>query len=211
VGKQLRLILPLIGLVLLLNLVIIKIPTNLIQEAVTRTGVFAPAIFVLISLLSYIIAPISGTPVMTVGYYLFGDRVILLGYLAVILSSISNFYISRLWGIGPVTKLVGKENFQKFEKFTINHGLVKLFVMRFFLAGYNDFISYAYGLGKIKFWPYFAASATSSFLYSVMIFLIIKQNPGNINLFIIVLVGIGVTFITLFGLVDTLFHRHQRS
>lgn len=129
------------------------------SEFVKRGGVFGPIVYVALLSSTYIIAPLSGTPVFLAGYPLFGRKMIFLVYLATFFSSVINFWIARIWGRGLVRKLVGVKNIDKIDRFTQNYGVKSLIFFRVFQGYLFDFVSYAYGLTSMKFLPYLIVCA----------------------------------------------------
>lgn len=129
-----------------------------IRQIINNAGPMGPVVFILLMLLTYILAPLSGTPVLFIGFYAFGQNVIFYASVAAFFASITNFWISRIWGRSIVKKLIGKEEVHKVDKFTQNYGLLALFISRIFLKGFHDIISYAAGLTSIKFSRYLLVS-----------------------------------------------------
>lgn len=181
-------LIPIILLVLFVCLLSLFIPKEALTLIVKRAGIFAPLVFIILNLLTFIFAPLSGTPVMAAGFYVFGSKVILLGFIVTILATITNFWISRLWGIGLVTKLAGKENMKKLNDFTKDYGLIALFVSRLFLRGFVDLISYAAGLTTIKFMPYLIVSILAD-IPGVILTFWLSSLSDNITQFTLLIVG----------------------
>lgn len=138
------------------------IPEETLRDTINSAGIFAPIVFILISLITNIVAPLSGTPVIFVGYYAFGNNVIFLTTIAAYVSFIINFWVARIWGRPLVTKFVGIEAIYKIDSLAKNYGLVSLFFLRVFQGGIHDFVSYAAGLTNMKFSPYLITSLAAS-------------------------------------------------
>lgn len=135
------------------------IPQEEIEKFLMNAGIFAPMAFIGVTVLSHIIAPLSGTPATFVGFYLFGTQVVWMVYVASLVSVTTNFWIARKWGRGVVIKLAGVDSINKIDKYVTGKSYFYLFIVRVFLATYHDFISYAAGLTKMKFVLYFVVSA----------------------------------------------------
>lgn len=152
-----------IGIILAASLLLFFFGNRLNQATITRlvdrTGIWAPVVYFFLLSLTYIISPISGTPIFLAGYPLFGKTMVLLVYLATVLSSVVNFWIARVWGRDLVVKLVGGQNMSRVDRFTQNYGIKTLIFLRIFQGYLFDFVSYAYGLTKIRFLPYFIVCA----------------------------------------------------
>lgn len=144
------------------------------QELVRRSGVWAPLVFVLLGMVSLILAPISGSTIFITGGLLFGKlNCFLLGYIASLLGCSSNFWISRKWGRKVAARLVGSKSLDGLDRFTQrlqNHQ--GIFYMILFLPIAQDLVSYAVGLTQIKYWQFFIALLVSSvFLMTLYIYL----------------------------------------
>ncbi|CAN5161904.1 hypothetical protein BH11PAT1_BH11PAT1_6290 [soil metagenome] len=201
-----------LGIVLFLIILSRYIPQETLRGIITQAGIFGPIIFIFLALLTYIIAPLSGTPMLLVGFYAFGPTVVIYLTIATIISSITNFLIARKWGRGFVEKFAGKGNMHKVDKFTDNYGLVSLFFSRVFLIGLHDIISYAAGLTDIAFSRYIVVSTLGIIPTRIAEYYIAGKihNPVVFTLFIFVIVVIfSSIFISVsFGL--TQYKKHNK-
>ncbi len=145
-------------LFLLIYLIGTKVPEDTIRYFVKSAGPYGILIITLLLLLTNIIAPLSGSPILFIGFYLYGQKIIFLAYIAAVISSVTNFLIARLWGKPMVIKLIGIEALKKIDKYTKNYGMETLIIFRLFLKEFHDVISYAFGLSNIKFTPYILIS-----------------------------------------------------
>lgn len=135
-----------------------KIDSNEIINFVSKFGMFGPIIFIILLSINQIIAPLSGTPVYIAGYLAFGDKVLFYNYLSYLLAATINFHISRKWGRAWVIKLVGNDDMAKVDLFVKDQGIITLVFLRALQNHLSDFISYAYGLTKMKFKIYILIS-----------------------------------------------------
>ena len=129
---------------------------------VNNTGLFAPVVYILLTLLTLVIAPFSGTPIIFAGYYAFGQKVIVYSVIAAYISYVLNFWIARKWGRGIVKKFVGEEGMRKVDDLTKDYGIVTLVFLRIFQGSINDFVSFAMGLTNMKFKVYLVVSLLAS-------------------------------------------------
>lgn len=158
--------------VLVIDLISIKIPKDEIQHLIADSGILAPIVFIFFHLLTYIFAPISGTSVTAIGFFLFGEKVVIYSYITVVLSSVTNFYIARRWGIQIVKNLVGEEALNKYISFVNTHGYTTLTLSRIFLHGFSDITSYLSGLSTMKFSPYILISIIAAIPGTVIMYII---------------------------------------
>lgn len=126
---------------------------NLIESA----GVFAPLAYIGLKASTYVIAPLSGTPIKLAGGALFGFWE---GFIYVMigdtLGACLNFYIARIFRVKGITKLAGKKALKQIDETTRHVGGWKaLLVARLLLSSLYDFISYAAGLSNLKFKHFF--------------------------------------------------------
>lgn len=165
-----------------------QIPQEQLRIFVESTGAWAPIVYILTSQLSYLLAPVSGYPFLIVGFYLFGETMIVYSYFVNIVGSSINFWIAKRWGRPLVTKLVGGESLAKIDKLTEEYGVGTLFVARLFLLGLGDFLSYAYGLTPIKYKTFIVVSGLAAIPGYLLWYFAASQTNG-IEQF----VGISVT------------------
>lgn len=156
--NRLKAALPTVTIIIALYVLSRLVPQSEIERVVTQAGAFAPLAFILVSLTSYIIAPLSGTPIAFVGFHLFGSTVVLYITISAFFSFSINFWIARKWGKPVVTRLAGEDALKKVDKFITGKGYLTIFILRLFLGTYHDFISYASGLTNMRYLPYLVAS-----------------------------------------------------
>lgn len=116
-------------------------------------GVWAPLAYIALKAATYIIAPLSGTPVVLAGGALFGfwdgAAYALVG--DTIGASI-NFWLARLLRERGLVRIAGKKAIKQIDHLTDSVGGWKALVAaRFFLSGLYDFIAYAAGLSKLSY------------------------------------------------------------
>ncbi|HOJ71743.1 MAG TPA: TVP38/TMEM64 family protein [Syntrophorhabdaceae bacterium] len=114
-------------------------------------GPFAAFVFVIIQALQVVFAPIPGEVTGFVGGFLFGK--VMGGVLSTIgltIGSLIAFYITRLFGIKAVEKVVKKEYIDKFNHFVTHKGLYITFIF-FVIPGFpKDSLCYLLGLTHIR-------------------------------------------------------------
>jgi uncharacterized membrane protein YdjX (TVP38/TMEM64 family) len=159
-------------------------PEENIKLILRNVGVFGPLVFIFLTLITYIIAPLSGSPLLFIGFYLFGQQVVVYSVIAAFISSIINFWISRYWGRSIAEKLTGRVELHKVDKFTQSYGLLTLFLLRVFQSGIHDFVSYAAGLTKMKFSHYFLVS-TAGMVPGTLLWYILASKVNNPVVFVI--------------------------
>lgn len=142
----------------LLYFISLQVPKENIHSVLGRAGFWGPVIYVFLAFLTNVIAPLSATPLIFAGFYVFGSNVVFLMVIADFFASITNFWIARRWGRLLVKKFVGKDNIKRIDKFTQDYGLLTLLFLRIFQGGVADFVSYAAGLTSMQFIPYFIIS-----------------------------------------------------
>lgn len=131
-----------------------KIDYGLIRNYIERAGVWGPAVYILLMLITFVFAPLSGTPLFFAGWVLFGQYFQIYNFIAAYMGMLINFSIARRWGRGVVIKFVGAKSMAQVDKFTENYGNRTLFFLRLTQGYIQDFVSYAFGLTKIKFSSY---------------------------------------------------------
>lgn len=129
-----------------------------IKLLIIRAGFWGPLVYILLHLITHIVAPIQGSPFLILAIAIFGKWAIIYTYIVVVMSSFTNFWLSRKFGRGIVVKLVGHDGMQKIDKISEKEGVKALIIMRFFQGFISDFVSYAAGLTSIKFSTYYLVS-----------------------------------------------------
>ena len=158
-----------------------KVSVDDIVHTVERAGFWAPVLYVFILALTYVIAPLSGTPVWFAGYLLFDKKVQILGYFAALLGAIANFWIARKFGRGVVSKFVGEKSMDKIDQFTEEYGVKSLIFLRLLQGQFHDFIAYAYGLTSMKFVPYFVISVLTPIPWLLLWYFYILNRVENLG------------------------------
>ena len=189
----------LISLMIIISIffLLLMIPEAGIQKFVQSTGLFAPAVWILITLFVYIIAPLSGSPMLFAGYYLFGEVTIFYTIIVGLMGSVTNYYIARRWGRVIVKKFVGEANIGKIDKLMEHKGLKILLLLRIFQPNIHEFISYGAGLTKIKFVPYMLITIIG-FIPLTMIWFFVARYTRNPIEFLGVSVGLSFVLSGIF-------------
>lgn len=121
------------------------------KDIIKNFGIFAPLVFILLTILQVLFAPIPGQVSGVAGGYLFG---IILGTIysmtGVVIGSVITFYLSRKFGRPFVERIVNKKILKKFNKIVMKRGIPALFLIYLLPAFPDDIINYIAGLTKIK-------------------------------------------------------------
>jgi len=153
--------LPILSIILAFLIIILissNVPEETIRSVMKEAGPWGVIILIFFLWITNVIAPLSGSPFLFAGFYLYGQMSVLYAFIAAVIASITNFWIARIWGRKVVEKLAGQNSLKKIDTLTKNYGLQTLFVFRLFLKEFHDVISYAFGLTNLKFFHYFVVS-----------------------------------------------------
>jgi uncharacterized membrane protein YdjX (TVP38/TMEM64 family) len=131
---------------------------------IQQTGLFAPIVFVLLNIVSLVIAPLSGSSLFVLGGVLFGKSLAFwLSWLASIVGCSINFWISRYWGRAIAVRLIGSNDLDQLDTLM---GRLKdhhsIFYMIALMPLSQDIVSYAVGLTKVKYSSFAIALVISS-------------------------------------------------
>jgi uncharacterized membrane protein YdjX (TVP38/TMEM64 family) len=153
--------LSLVGVTAIMLVILTAAGTERLQHMVTQMGPWAPAVYIALKALTYIVAPLSGSPLHVSAGALFG-----LGYGTLyslagdVLGGCANFWLSRLLGRRMVVRLVGQQGMSRIDGFYRQLGGWRaLLCARLFLSSVYDFISYAAGLTSLAFRRYLVITA----------------------------------------------------
>ena len=181
-----------------------QISQDQLSAFVKSAGPWAPVVYIIAHQLSYIFAPISGYPFLIVGFYLFGKTTILYNFIVAISGSSINFLIAKKWGRPIVKRLAGEDSLGEIDKLSKEYGIGMLFVLRLFLIGLGDFISYGYGLTPIKFVQFITVS-TIAMIPGYILWYVIALRTGNVEQFV------GLSFVLTFAASGIFFAGHYLS
>lgn len=162
-----------------------------LREWIEGAGVWAPLVYIGLKAATYVVAPLSGTPVKLAGGALFGfwegAGLALIGDM---LGASLNFWIARLFRNRGIGRLAGRKAIKQIDDLTVHVGGWRaLLAARLLLSSLYDFISYAAGLSSIPYKQFFwvsllagvpstltaawlgnAAVTNKPFLYSAFVF-----------------------------------------
>jgi uncharacterized membrane protein YdjX (TVP38/TMEM64 family) len=131
-----------------------------LHAAVAEAGPWAPVLFVCAKMSTYVVAPLSGGPLKIAAGTLFGLwEGIALTLVADTLGGAINFGLARRFGRRLVATFAGRGGLDRVDALAEQAGGWRaLLLARLFLSPFYDFISYAAGLGPVKFAHYLAVS-----------------------------------------------------
>lgn len=185
-----------------------RIKTEEFTQLIEKAGFLGPVVFIFAMASTYVIAPLSGTPFYFGGYLFFQNKVQIYNYLASVLAATINFWLAKKWGRGLVTKLVGGKNMDKVDQFTEDYGLKSLILLRVFQGQFHDFISYGFGLTKMRYLPFMIVSALAPIPWLLLWQFYIFRRIKNIGEFAIWWV---VTLIPLFIISGFFVSRYKKK
>lgn len=170
-----------------------------VEHFVNAAGPFGPLIIISYFVLSDVVAPIAGSPgiVLSVGLYGLMNGLVM-AYVASIISSIINFWISRTFGRTLVKRFAGKHAITQIDHYTAVFGTRTLILGRLFGYPVFEIISYAAGLTNISFRKYMIitilCSAVPAFTIKSLFFYANINSPSSVILWVSILNIVGVVF-----------------
>ncbi len=137
-----------------------------IHQMIADAGPFAPLVYILIKIVTYVVAPLSSGPIQLFAGALFG---LIPGTLYTLLGEVIggsiNFWLARHYGRPVVTRLVGADDMPRVERFISQIVDWKtVLYARVFLFSIYDFISYAVGFSALPYRTYAILSALGGIL-----------------------------------------------
>lgn len=160
-----------------------QVPQESVQLFIQSYGPLAPVIYIILHQLTIVLAPLNGFPFLIAGFFLFGPQVAFYSFVSSIIGYSINFWIAKKWGRPVVKKLAGEDSLTKIDKFAKEYGLGTLFILRMFLIGLGDYVSYAYGLTPVRYSTYIAVSA-AGMIPGYIIWYFVVLRTGNIDQFL---------------------------
>jgi uncharacterized membrane protein YdjX (TVP38/TMEM64 family) len=200
--------LALVGVTVIMFGILTAAGTERLQSIVDRMGLWAPAVYIALKASTYIVAPLSGSPLHVSAGALFG-----LGYGTLyslagdIMGGCVNFWISRLLGRRVVVRFVGQQGMSRIDGFYRQLGGWRaLLFARLFLSSVYDFISYAAGLTSLAFRRYLVITAIGGVIPTLLIVAIGASVAENRRMLLLAYSGLAILW-----LVPLVLHRHVRG
>lgn len=139
----------------------------------SQFGPYVILVYILLQVITIILAPLGGTALVIGMIALFGPGFALtLAYLVVTPAYLINFWLARRFGRPLVERFLGKMVMKKVDHYVADAGTFTLVILRLFLGGYFDYLSYGIGLTKVPFKTFviinFLAGIPSSVLYYII-------------------------------------------
>jgi uncharacterized membrane protein YdjX (TVP38/TMEM64 family) len=152
-----------------------------LESFIRQFGQLSIIAFISSVTLANVAAPISASPLLLLGFSIYGKNAIWFFALGNIIAMGINFYIARKIGRAIMIKLVGESNVDKIDTLSQNYGLFALFLVRMFLSGISDLASYAFGLSPIRFRPYIIVSVIGTLPPYLLLYFFSKQNQTSLE------------------------------
>jgi uncharacterized membrane protein YdjX (TVP38/TMEM64 family) len=159
-----------------------SIPEDQLRAFIVSMGPWGPVILICLLLVTYVIVPLSSSPLVFAGFYAFGTQVVLYTAAASWISMVVNFWLARKLGRSAVERLIGSHGVDVVDGLTRRYGLPTLLFLRVFETELHKLISYAFGLTSIEFWPYLLVS-TVGMLPGILIWAWLASHVDNPLLF----------------------------
>lgn len=136
------------------------------RDMVTDAGPFAPLAFIVLKVLTFVIAPLSGAPLKVVAGTVFGFwHGVAYSVIGDTVGGSLNFLIARRWGWRALRWFMNEESVTRTQAFSIRVGTWrKLAWARLFLTPMYDFVSYAVGLTEIPYPTFLAITSVGAFI-----------------------------------------------
>ncbi len=133
-----------------------------LQSFVARAGLWGPLLLILLKASTIIFAPLSGSPLYPLAGVLFGP---VYGLIYIVLGDMLgaavSFMISRIYGKSVVERFLSKSNLAFLDTAISYMGTIKGFIItRIIFSPLPEVASYAAGLTKLRFVPFFIIHST---------------------------------------------------
>lgn len=137
---------------------------------IENAGPWAPLAYIGLKASTYVIAPLSGTPIKFIGGAIFGFWDGFVYALAGdVLGATINFWVARLFRLKGVTRLAGRSALARIDELTEHVGGWRaLLAARLLLSSLYDFIAYAAGLSNISFRQFFLITVLAGIPWTLL-------------------------------------------
>ncbi|MDO5387884.1 MAG: TVP38/TMEM64 family protein [Clostridia bacterium] len=150
----------------------IFVSSEALNEFLSRLGIFAPVVFVMIQAIQVVFPILPGAIGCLGGVLIFGAfKGFIYNYVGICLGSFAAFMISRKYGVEFVKKIIGEKKYNKYAGWLERKNFNKMFALAIFLpCAPDDFLCFLAGLTKMSFIKYviiiLAGKPLAIFLYS---------------------------------------------
>lgn len=124
-----------------------------LRAIVSKGGLWSPLVYVIIKIITYVIAPLSGAPLLVASGTVFGTiEGTIYSLCGDTIGASLNYWISKSFGRPIMIKFIGTKGIAKVDSFIHKIGGWRtLLFFRLFLFYIYDFVSYSVGLTQINF------------------------------------------------------------
>lgn len=142
----------------------------------TDFGPWVIAVYILLQILTVVIAPLGGFFMVVAMITLFGPGLaLILAYLVWTPSYCINFYLAKRFGRPLVEKVVGDDAIKKMDEFVEDEGLLTLILTRLLMAGNFDYLSYGWGLTKMPFYSFLVVNIFAGIPAMILMYFVISS------------------------------------
>jgi uncharacterized membrane protein YdjX (TVP38/TMEM64 family) len=189
-----------VALTLVLTIVVETIGAERLRAIVANAGALAPFLYLLVRVLTYIIAPLSSGPLAFSAGILFGLWPgVALTLVAEIIGGSANFWIARRFGRPVVARFVGRDGMGRIERFYMQASSpLMLIYARLFLFAIYDFISYTAGLTRLPYRHYLWITAVVGVVPILIAVGIGESMTGKPEQLVLMYAALAVIFTTTF-------------
>lgn len=181
----------------------ITIDQDRVVQITESLGLWGPVFITILFTITLILAPTSSLSIGVIAIKLYGffwNNVLL--YIAFLVSSVINFWLARRFGAPLLRWMLGKENFEKFERIAKVNENTLLIYARILGIYVFDFMSYALGLTEVKFKKYFTYTALLTLVPLTINYLVFRtldfNSPVGLGFFVGSVVVLSAVFTKVF-------------
>ena len=145
-----------------------------ITTAISKVGVWAPLLYILMQITGQVFAPLSTSVLFVAGFVMFGRVAIVYIVIVWMVSSVINFSLSRNYGKKVLKFFLGDSGILEVEKIVKRLNNKHLYLLRLLTFFSNDFASYAFGLTNMSFLNFLFATILSIFPWAIIMFSITR-------------------------------------
>lgn len=151
-----------------------------ITNFIKSMGFVAPLVYIIIQILGQIFAPLSTSAFFIAGYIIFGDIAVLYAVLVWMITSTTNFYISRKYGKRALRFFVGEDGLKRVEGIVDRINNKSLVLLRISTIYINDFAAYAFGLTKISYKAFILSTMVGIVPWAIILTLFLKVEEDKV-------------------------------
>jgi len=189
----------------------VVIDISVVQEYISKTGLFAPLVFIILVVVTIVLLPIIRIPITIISGPLFGFTFgFIYSYIGELIGISICFFITRKYGWKYINFIIPKRHKFMYRVISYLNNWRGLIYARLIFFSFQDMISFASGLSKIRYSSYIISSAIFFIIPMLLMVAIGMALVDRIFLYMVVGIGFFIAVILLGIRIHKRIKRHKK-